>query len=237
MPLDGTRLARQLLKPGTAALSDAMGKTGAMRHDMQCVSANPKMAGPAHTVRVHTADILMIAQALSECPRQHVLVIDGRGELNTALWGELTTITALRKSVAGVVIDGAVRDVAMIRRSSLPVFARSVVPNAGGAEYIGEIGVTVQCAGQVVRPGDWLVGDQDGVVVIPADKVDVVLARAQRIVAAERKIERSVRAGKDLGAILRCEEIIQKKASDVFIPQLRANGPRVRESKGGRQNK
>jgi 3-hexulose-6-phosphate synthase/6-phospho-3-hexuloisomerase len=125
----------------------------------------------------------------------------------------------------------------MIRRSSLPVFARAIVPNAGGAEYLGEIGVTVQCAGQVVRPGDWLVGDEDGVIVIPAERVDEVLARAQRIVAAERKIERSIRAGEDLGGILRSEEIIQKKASEVFIPQLRANGPRVRESKKGGRNK
>src|SRR5713226_10110228 len=105
MPIARSRMARQLIRLSTAALSDAMGKSGAMDHDMRCLSANSKLAAPACTVRVHTADILMIAKALSECPRRHALVIDGQGELNTALWGELTTLAAFRKGLAGVVID------------------------------------------------------------------------------------------------------------------------------------
>src|SRR5262245_50637766 len=94
--------ARRLVKLGAAALSDAIGKSGALDNDMRCRSANPKMAGPAYTVRVHTADILMVTAALSQCPKGHVLVIDGQGELNTALWGELTTLSALLKGLAGV---------------------------------------------------------------------------------------------------------------------------------------
>ena len=222
MPVARSPLVRRLMKVGTAALSDALGKSGAMDHDVQCVSANPKFAGPAHTVRVHTADILMIAKALSECPPHHALVIDGQGELNTALWGELTSLAALRKGVAGVVIDGAVRDVAKIRRSLLPVFARAVVPNAGGAEYLGEIGIAVQCGGQVIHPGDWLAGDEDGVVVIPAGKLRPTLEAAERVVAAERVIERAIRSGKDLGRLLRSQEAIERKAFEIFIPQLRA---------------
>lgn len=219
-------MVRQLKKPGTAALSDALGKCGSLDHDMQCRSANPKMAGPAYTVRVHTADILMIGKALSECPRHHVLVIAGQGERDTAIWGELTTLAALRKGLAGVVIDGAVRDIAKIRQSALPVFARAVIPGGGGAEYLGEIGAAVQCAGQVVRPGDWLVGDEDGVVVIPAEKLQETLETAERIVAAEREIERAIRSGADLGRLLRSQEIIEQKQSEVFIPQLRAASPR-----------
>src|ERR1051325_3728067 len=175
---------KQLLKPGTAALSDALGKCGAMNHEVQCVSASPKMAGPAYTGRVHTADILMIGKALSDCPRDHILVIAGQADENVALWGELTTLAALRKRLAGVVIDGAVRDIARIRRRSLPVFARAVVPTGGAAEYLGEIGVAVQCGGQVVPPGDCLIGDDDGVVVIPAEKLHRTLETGQRIVAA-----------------------------------------------------
>jgi 3-hexulose-6-phosphate synthase / 6-phospho-3-hexuloisomerase len=221
MPVARDPISRQLTKPGTAALSDALGKCGAMNHAIQCVSANPTMAGPAYTVRVHIADILMVGKALSECPRHHVLVIAGHAEENVALWGELTTLAALRKRMAGVVIDGAVRDIASIRRSSLPVFARAVVPGAGGAEYLGEIGVAVECGGQVVRPGDWLVGDDDGVVVIPAEKLQKTLETAQRIVAAEREIERAIRKGADIGHLLRSQEIIGRKQSEIFIPQLR----------------
>ena len=212
----------QLIKLGTAALSDAIGKSGAMDHDMQCRSANPDMAGPAFTVRVHTADILMIPQALSDCPGGHVLVIDGQGELNTALWGKLSTLAALRKGLTGVVIDGAVRDTSAIRKSTLPVFARAVVPNAGGTEYLGEMGGAIQCGGQVVRPGDWVVGDKDGVVIISADKLERTILIAQSIVAAEKRIERAIRRGENLTHLLRSQEVIERKQSDTFIPQLRA---------------
>lgn len=213
---------KDMVRLGAAAISDALGKRGAMDHDMQCRSANAAMAGPAYTVRIHTADILMISQALTECPKGHVLAIDGQGELNTALWGELTTYCALGKGVAGVVIDGAIRDSMRIRRSRLPVYARAVVPNAGGAEYLGEIGVTISCGGQIVRPGDWLIGDCDGVVVVPVEKLDETLAIARRIVQAEKKIERAIRAGADLGTLLRTQDAIAKKRGDVFVPQLRA---------------
>lgn len=216
------QLAAKLRALGTGALSDAMGKTGGMDHDMQCRSANPMMAGTAFTVRVHTADILMVAKALSSCPAGAVLVIDGQGELNTALWGGLTTMAAELKGVAGIVVDGAIRDLADIRKSQLPVFARAVVPNAGGAEYKGELGVAVCCGGVVVRPGDWLVGDADGVIVVPAEKVESAMEGAERVLAAEKVIAEQIRAGRDMGEILRCDEVIEAKSKGTFLPQLRA---------------
>lgn len=219
-------IAIRLRKLETSALSDALGKTGAMDHEMHCRSANPRMAGPAFTVRVHTADILMVAKALSMCPADHVLVVDGRGELNTALWGGITTEAARIKRLAGVVIDGAIRDSAEIRASALPVFARAVVPNAGGAEYVGEMQIPIQCGGAVVCPGDWLVGDDDGVVVIPAERVEEAAGGAERILAAEATITARVAAGEDLAAILRCDDALARKAASTFIPQLRIDGAR-----------
>ncbi len=213
---------KQIVRLGAAAISDALGKRGAMDHDMQCHSAKAAMAGPAFTVQVHTADILMISQALTECPKGHVLVIDAQGELNTAAWGELTTYCAHRKGLAGIVIDGALRDAAKISRSPLPVYARAVVPNGGGAEYLGEINITVSCGGQVVRPGDWLIGDRDGVVVVPAEKLEATLALAARIVKAEKILERQILGGADLGALLRVSAKIERKRGEIFIPQLRA---------------
>jgi len=213
--------ARRLTRPGTAALSDAMGKAGAMLHDMQCFSANPVMAGPAFTVRVHPADILMVALGLRQCPAGHVLVIDGRGHLNTALWGELTTYSAQVKKLAGVVIDGAVRDLRAISRSPFPVFARARAPNAGGPEYPGEIGIDVNCAGQVVHPGDWVAGDHDGVIVIPAGVAEEVLVRAERIIAAEKAIEDAVRKGRELADLLDIDNLLQRKRAGALVPQLR----------------
>ncbi len=120
----------KLLALRPALLSDALGKTGAMDHDMRCWSRNCRMAGPATTLRVHPADLLMVVKAISVCPKGNVLVIDGQGELNTALWGGITTICARLKGIEAVVIDGAIRDVAEIERQALPVFARAAVPNA-----------------------------------------------------------------------------------------------------------
>ena len=215
------KLSRQrLLAFTTAALSDAMGKRGAMDHDMHCLSANCRMAGPAVTLRVHTADILMVGIALSKCPRGSVLVIDGQGELNTALWGEVSTMAARLRGLQGVVIDGAVRDHANIRRDRLPVFAR----NAGGAEYAGETGIPIQCGGLVVNPGDWVVGDEDGVVVIPADRLASVMKTAAQLLEVEKKIGREIRRGKDLAAILRYDELLKRKSREAFLPQMRIRG-------------
>jgi RraA family protein len=213
----------RLLKIGAGPISDALGKINAMYHDIRPRSANPRMAGPAFTVRVHTADILMVSKALSECPKGNVLVIDGHGECNTALWGGLTTEAAFRKGLAGVVVDGAIRDSAEIARSRLPVFARAIVANAGGAEYAGELQIPVQCGGVVVNPGDWLVGDEDGVVAIPNAKLDEAIEIAGRILEAEKRIAAAIRAGKDLGAVLQCDEALDRKAREIFVPQLRAD--------------
>jgi RraA family protein len=214
-------IRKRLLALRPALLSDALGKAGAMDHDMRCWSANCRMAGPAVTLRVHTADILMVGKALSECPKGFVLVIDGQGELNTALWGAITTACARRKGVEGIVIDGAIRDVAQISRDKLPVFARAAVPNAGGAEYRGEIGASIQCGGAVVSAGDWIVSDEDGVVVVPKARLEATVALAERLRKVEIKILRQVQSGEDLAALLRYDELLENKLATGGLPQMR----------------
>lgn len=216
-----SRLVKEIRTIRTSLLSDALGKGGAMDHDMQCLSANCRMAGPAVTVRVHTADILMVGITLSRCPKGSVLVIDGQGELNTALWGEVTTLAARLKGLQGVVIDGAIRDLYKIRHDKLPVFARGVVPNAGGVQYAGEFQVPVQCGGAIVHPGDWVVGDEDGVVVVPQDRLESVVEAAKRLAVVEKKIEDEVAKGKDLATLLRYHELLEKKTSEGVLPQMR----------------
>jgi 4-hydroxy-4-methyl-2-oxoglutarate aldolase len=215
---------QRLLALSSGLLSDALGKTSAMDHDMHCRSAQCRMAGPAVTLRVHTADILMVGKGVAVCPPGHVLVIDGQGELNTALWGGIITIAARLKGLAGVVIDGAIRDSAEISQDALPVFARAVVPNAGGAEYPGELQIPVQCGGMVVHPGDWIVGDEDGVTVVPAGRLEEALEKAELLLEVEKKIYAQVAAGKDLAELLRYDEALERKARDSMLPQLRFTG-------------
>lgn len=214
----------RLLALSTGLLSDALGKTNAMDHGIQRRSAVCAMAGPAFTVRVHTADILMVGKAVSDCPPGQVVVIDGHGERNTALWGGIITIAARLKGLAGAVIDGAIRDSAEIAADSLPVFARAVVPNAGGAQYLGEIGIPVQCGGLVVNPGDWVVGDEDGVAVVPAGQIENALSAAEKLREVERQITAAVEQGKDLGELLHYDDILQRKRQEGLLPQLRFNG-------------
>jgi len=221
VPADLQALSDRVRSLRTSLLSDALGKTGGMDHDMQCHSANPRMAGPAFTVRVHPADILMVGLGLAACPPGHVLVIDGQSELNTALWGEVTTLAARIKGLAGVVIDGAIRDRHRIQVDALPVFARAVVPNAGGAQYVGESAVPIQCGGVIVRPGDWVVGDEDGIVVVPAERLESTLANASQLAEVEQLIEAEVAKGRDLAELLRYREVFEAKTKDGMLPQLR----------------
>lgn len=219
--IDPRVIRSRLLALSTGLLSDALCKTSAMDHGIQCRSANSSMAGPAFTVRVHTADILMVGKALSDCPADKVLVIDGHGECNTALWGGIITGAARLKGLAGVVIDGAIRDSAEIREDPLPVFARAIVPNAGGAEYAGEIDIPVQCGGLAVHPGDWVVGDDDGVTVVPAHRLDETLSAAEALREVEAKIATQVARGRDLGELLRYDEVLAAKRRAGALPQLR----------------
>lgn len=221
MTKNTSSIRKRMLSLRPALISDALGKSGAMDHYMQCFSAKCRMAGPAFTLRVHTADILMVGKALSDCPPGHVLVIDGQGEPNTALWGAITTECARLKGLEGIVIDGAIRDLAQIRRSPLPVFARAAVPNAGGAEYTGETGIPIQCAGTVVSPGDWIVSDEDGLVVVAAGRVDAVLDRAEALLKVERAIYAEVGKGKDLGELLHYDELLKSKSAAGGLPQMR----------------
>jgi regulator of RNase E activity RraA len=222
--LNLTPIRRKLMTAGTAILSDAMGKTGAMDHDMRCWSARCRMAGKAFTAKVHPADILMVGIALSSCPKEKVLVIDGQGELNTALWGGATTIAAGLKGLAGVVIDGAIRDLVEIKKELLPVFARSVVPNAGGAEYPGEINIPIECGGVVVHPDDWIIGDEDGVVVVPSARLAKVLETAQQLLKVEKAIYREIRRGKDIATLLHYHELLDQKSRKSLLPQMRFLG-------------
>ena len=125
------------------------------------------------------------------------------------------------KGLEGVVIDGAVRDIDDIRRDRFPVFARAVVPNAGGAEYVGELDVPVQCAGVVVNPGDWVLGDDDGAVIIPAGRLVDAIETAERLRAVEKNIGREILSGRDLALLLGYDELLTRKSREALLPQMR----------------
>ncbi|MFC1819727.1 3-hexulose-6-phosphate synthase, partial [Thermodesulfobacteriota bacterium] len=154
----------------TANISDAMHRTGEIRGLKPVWEGSPdkplKFAGPATTVRTYSGDWSKPVTAIDHCNPGDVLVIDSC-ESEIACWGELATHSCLSRGVAAVIIDGAARDIDDIRRIGFPVFARHFTPTAGEPKGFGEINAAIECGGRKVEPGDWIVGDESGIVVVP----------------------------------------------------------------------
>lgn len=179
-----------------AAVGDAMSRNvGACGLRQYHSGLDVIMCGPAVTVRVRPGDNLMIHKALMMVQPGDVLVIDGGGDLTQALMGGLMRTTCMAKGLAGVVIDGAVRDLAEWAQDGMPVFARGHTHRGPGKDGPGEINVPVACAGLVVMPGDLVLGDADGVIAVPAAEAAAVLERARAHLLREARIRESNRTG------------------------------------------
>jgi len=153
------------------------------------------LCGTAFTVRVRPGDNLMIHKALLMVQPGDVLVIDGGGDLTQALVGGLMRTTCVARKLAGLVIDGAVRDVLEWAEDGMPIFAKGHTHRGPSKDGPGEINVPVACAGLVVQPGDLVVGDADGVIAVPAAEAERVLKLTQQHLEKEAKIRESNRTG------------------------------------------
>jgi regulator of RNase E activity RraA len=145
------------------------------------------------TARCEVNSVSAVLRALSEAGVGDVLVAQGPGEVG--YFGELTGAEAVRRGMVAVVVDGMVRDIEKLRTLPLPVFARGLTPHGGLPSGRGEPGVELSIGAVVVRPGDWIVGDADGVVVVPAGEAERVTAKAEEITAAELECWQRVLAG------------------------------------------
>ncbi len=178
---------RTLLDAGdlTCTVSDALGREGALGADFRPVWPGARFVGEAVTVRTFGTDLSAVFEALELAPPGAALVIDSHGVRHTAYWGERTTLTALARGLAGSVIDGACRDVNAVTRLGYPVFSTGVTPNAGLPGGRGRVNVPVQVGGVPVSPGDLVIGDENGVVIVPRDRAAATLARVRELLAAE----------------------------------------------------
>ncbi len=186
----------QLTKYPTGNIVDAMGRFGAMDPGVKPVGPGMKFAGSALTVRIRACDNLVIYKALELAQPGDVLVIATSNYQGAATWGDLTSMIAKAKGMAGMVTDGMVRDVDGICQVGLPVFARGATPNSPFKDGQGEVNFTVTCGGMTVRPGDILVGDGDGVAVIPREDWDEVVKGVAGIVEKENQTVANIQAGR-----------------------------------------
>jgi len=189
-----------LLQVSAPNVSDAMHRKGAMS-GIVSICGTVKMAGRAVTVQTFGGDWAKPVEAIDVARKDEVIVINNDGATHIAPWGELATLSCVKKGIAGVVIDGAVRDVDDIRELKFPVFAKAVVPNAGEPKGFGEINAEIRCCGQYVRPGDWIAGDESGVVVIPAERAYEIARRAWEIKKNEERIREEIRRGSTLSEV------------------------------------
>jgi 3-hexulose-6-phosphate synthase/6-phospho-3-hexuloisomerase len=201
----GAEIRAAFLKVSSPNVTDAMQRQGAM-HGLLPRLANPnvRVAGPAVTVLTRDGDWAKPVEAIDRAGEGDVIVVDAGGG-TTAIWGELASWSAHMRKVAAVVIDGAARDIDAILELGFPVFSRSVSPNAGEPKGHGEIGTEVVVGGVRVRPGDWIVGDASGIVVVPRERAQEIANRALDVMEHENRVREEIQRGSTLGSVQKLE--------------------------------
>jgi len=199
------QLREAFMKVSSPNVADAQHKKGAMKGIHPRIGHGVRMVGKALTVNTVSGDWAKPIEAIDRAKPGDVIVIDaGSGEI--AVWGELASWSCKTKGVAGVVIDGAARDIDSIIEIQFPLFSRHVSSNAGEPKGYGGIGHEITCGGVTVRTGDWIIGDESGVVVVPQEHAVEVANRALDVLEREDRIREEIRKGGTLSSVLSLEK-------------------------------
>lgn len=191
---------REILKQVSAAnLSDALHR-GHVMEGLRPLFQGIRLVGRAVTVRTYPGDWAKPVEAIDVAEKGDVIVVDAGG-VGPAIWGELATHSAIQKGLTGIVIDGAIRDTYDVSRLKFPAFTRLIMPNAGEPKGFGEIGVPVTVGNQKVETGDWILGDDDGVVVLPKSIATEYANRGMDVLERENRIREEIKAGSTLSQV------------------------------------
>jgi 3-hexulose-6-phosphate synthase/6-phospho-3-hexuloisomerase len=192
------------MKVSSPNIADAMHKKGAMV-GIKPLRSGYKLVGRAVTVRTADGDWAKPVEAIDRAKKGEIIVINS-GSGHIAVWGELASWSCIQKGIAGIVIDGAVRDVDDIKKMELPVFSRHTAPNAGEPKGFGEIGAEITCGGICVKNGDWIVGDDSGVMVIPYERAREICNRSLDVHERENRIREEIQRGSTLSKVMKLEK-------------------------------
>lgn len=195
----------------TGHVGDALGRSAAIDAGIKPVGRVASFCGVAFTVKTRPVDNLVVWKALELAKLGDVIVIATGGHLAHSTWGDLTSRVAAARGLAAMVTDGAVRDVDGIIEAGMPVFAAGVTPNSPQKDGPGELNVPIACGGQVVHPGDILVGDGDGVVVVPRNQAAAALKELERIRTYEAQRLEAIARGEFFPANL--DELLSERGA------------------------
>jgi len=189
----------------TPNIADAYQKRGVLHGIYPRNPGAVRMVGRALTVKTADGDWAKPVEAIDRAKAGDVIVVDAGGG-QVAIWGELASWSSKLKGVAGVVIDGAARDIDSIVEIGFPCFSRHITPVAGEPKGHGEIGAEIECGGQTVRSGDWIVGDASGVVVVPQETAVEIANRALDVLERENRLREEIKRGGTLSSVLELEK-------------------------------
>ena len=190
--------------------NNSVPRQGVMDSAIKPLDPKCHMVGRAVTVRCYPGDNLALHQGIYAAKPGDVLIFDCRGYSDAGHFGDIMALACKMQGIAGVVIDGSCRDAQDIVELGLPVFVRGMNPSGTVKASLGEVNVPVRCGGVLVNPGDIVLGDCDGVVVVPQEKEDEVFAAAQAKFEKEEHLVELLKAGKTTLEIYGFDKLIEK---------------------------
>lgn len=197
--LDLGEIVQEFENLPTPFISDAMKRFGAMR-GLTPINKGIRIAGKAFTVKTLGGDWGKVVKAVDLGQKDDIIVVDAQS-MEVAVWGELATLSAINKGIKGVIIDGAIRDVDDIKRLKFPVWTKYVTPNAGEPHGHGELNTEINCCGIPVKPGDVIIADEVGVVVVPQERAYEILQKAKEVAMKEKRYKEGIKKGQTLSEL------------------------------------